>query len=175
MTEEPPNGSERAAMTPATTDLCDEHPRDVQVCEPVFQTFGGRTAFSGPIATLKVFEDNSLVREAVSSPGSGRVLVVDGGGSRRCSLFGGNLAVAATTNGWAGVVVYGCVRDVEELAAQPIGIRALAAFPRQSERGLHSGQAGLPVLFAGVVFREGEWLCADRDGVVLLPEAPANA
>jgi regulator of ribonuclease activity A len=157
--------------TPATTDLCDEHP-EAQVCEPVFQAFGGARAFSGPIATLKVFEDNTMVREAVNEPGDGRVLVVDGGGSRRCSLFGGNLAVAAASNGWAGLVVHGCVRDVDELAAQPIGVRALAAFPRKSERGLHSGQAGVPVIFAGVVFREGEWLCADQDGVVVLSEAP---
>ena len=159
-------------MTASTTDLCDAHP-EAQVCEPVFQTYGGRDSFNGPITTLKVFEDNSMVREAVGEPGEGRVLVVDGGGSLRCSMFGGNLAVAAAENGWAGVVVHGCVRDVDELAAQPIGVRALAAFPRRSERGLHSGQAGLPVLFAGVVFREGEWLCADRDGVVVLPEAPA--
>jgi regulator of ribonuclease activity A len=161
-------------MILSTTDLCDEYP-EAQVCEPVFQAFGGHTAFSGPISTLKVFEDNTMVREAVGLPGEGRVLVVDGGGSRRCSLFGGNLAVAAAQNGWAGVVVHGCVRDVEELAAQPVGVRALAAFPRKSERGLHSGQSGLPVLFAGVVFREGEWLCADRDGVVVLPSAPAGS
>jgi regulator of ribonuclease activity A len=156
---------------PATTDLCDAHP-EAQVCEPVFQAYGGRAAFYGPITTLKVFEDNTLVREIVGTPGEGRVLVVDGGGSLRCSLFGGNLAVAAARNDWAGVVVSGCVRDVDELAAQPIGVRALGAFPRKSERGLHSGQAGIPVLFAGVVFREGEWLCADRDGVVVLPAAP---
>jgi regulator of ribonuclease activity A len=159
-------------MTLATTDLCDAHP-EAQVCEPVFLSWGGRTAFSGPITTLKVFEDNSLVREAVGLPGEGRVLVVDGGGSLRCSLLGGNLAVAAAQNGWAGVVVHGAVRDVDELDAQPIGVRALAPFPRKSERGLHSGQAGLPVIFAGVVFREGAWLCADRDGIVVLPEAPA--
>jgi regulator of ribonuclease activity A len=159
---------------PTTTDLCDAYP-ETQVCAPVLQAFGGRTAFSGPIATLKVFEDNSLVREAVGTPGEGRVLVVDGGGSLRCSLLGGNLAVAAAANGWAGVVVNGCVRDVDELAAQPIGVRALAVFPRKSERGLHSGQSGLPVIFAGVTFREGEWLCADRDGVVVLPEAPIGA
>jgi regulator of ribonuclease activity A len=159
--------------TPATTDLCDEHP-EIQVCEPIFPSFGGRPAFSGAITTVKVFEDNTLVKQAVEAPGDGRVLVVDGGGSLRCSLLGGNLAVAAAGNGWAGVVVNGCVRDVDELAAQPIGVRALAVFPRKSERGLHSGQARLPVLFAGVVFREGAWLCADRDGIVVLPEAPAE-
>jgi regulator of ribonuclease activity A len=157
--------------TYATTDLCDAHP-DIQVCDPVFQTFGGAPAFSGPIATLKVFEDNTLIKQAVESPGEGRVLVVDGGGSTRCGLVGGNLAGSAATNGWAGVVVYGCIRDVDELAEQPLGVRALAAFPRKSQRGLHSGQAGIPVIFAGVVFREGEWLAADADGVVVLPSEP---
>jgi regulator of ribonuclease activity A len=155
----------------STADLCDEHP-EAQVCQPVFRAYGGVPAFSGVIATLKVFEDNTLVREIVGTPGEGRVLVVDGGGSLRCSLFGGNLAVAAARNGWAGVVVHGCVRDVEELAAEPIGVRALAAFPRKSERGLHSGQSELTVVFAGVVFHPGDWLCADADGIVVLPEVP---
>ncbi|GAB4081090.1 ribonuclease E activity regulator RraA [Modestobacter muralis] len=160
------------APTPwSTTDLCDEH-SEAQVCAPVFLVLGGTPAFSGPITTLKVFEDNTSVREAVSTPGEGRVLVVDGGGSLRCSLFGGNLAVAAAQNGWAGVVVSGAVRDLAELEAQPIGVRALAAVPRKSERGLHSSVADRPVEFAGVVFRPGEWLCADRDGVVVLPAEP---
>jgi regulator of ribonuclease activity A len=158
----------------ATTDLCDSHP-DIQVCDPVFQAFGGNLRFSGPITTLKVFEDNTLVKRAVEGPGEGRVLVVDGGGSLRCGLVGGNLAVSAATNGWAGIVVYGCIRDADELAEQPLGIRALGACPRKSERGLHSGQVGRPVVFAGVVFREGEWLCADRDGIVVLPSAPDAA
>jgi regulator of ribonuclease activity A len=161
-------------MSPATTDVSDAHP-EAQVCDPVFQMFGGEVAFSGTITTLKVFEDNSLVKQAVEGPGEGRVLVVDGGGSLRCGLVGGNLAVSAATNGWAGIVVYGCIRDADELAEQPIGVRALAAMPRKSLRGLHSGQAGIPVIFAGVVFREGEWLCADRDGIVVLPERPAEA
>ena len=159
--------------TLATADLCDAHP-EAQVCDPLFQSFGGRTAFSGPIATLKVFEDNSLVRAAVEQPGEGRVLVVDGGGSLRCALFGGNLAVLAAENGWAGVVVNGAVRDVDEIDAQPIGVRGLATHPRRSEKGMHSGQVGIPVIFAGVVFREGEWVCADRDGIVVLPQAPAS-
>ena len=157
--------------TPATTDLCDAHP-DIQVCDPVFTAFGGAPAFCGPIATLKLFEDNTLIKAAVESPGEGRVLVVDGGGSTRCGLVGGNLAASAVTNGWAGIVVHGCIRDTAELAEQPLGVRALAAFPRKSQRGLHSGQVGIPVIFAGVVFREGEWLCADADGIVVLPQAP---
>jgi regulator of ribonuclease activity A len=158
-------------MTFTTTDLSDAHP-EAQVCDPVFQSFGGRPSFSGPITTLKVFEDNSMVREIVQTPGEGRVLVVDGGGSLRCGLFGGNLAVAAARNGWAGVVINGCARDADEIDAEPIGVRALALHPRRSERGLHSGQAGIPVHFAGVLFREGEWLLADRDGVLVLPTAP---
>src|SRR3712207_5378741 len=162
MTEQP---------APATTDLSDAHP-EAQVCDPVFQAFGGRPSFSGPITTLKVFEDNSMVREIVQTPGEGRVLVVDGGGSLRCGLLGGNLAVAAAGNGWSGVVINGCARDADELDAQPIGVRALALHPRRSERGLHSGQSGIPVHFAGVLFREGEWLLADRDGVLVLPTAP---
>src|SRR5919112_3678691 len=113
---------------PATTDLCDAHP-EIQVCEPVFQVFGGNVRFSGPIVTLKVFEDNTLIKQAVESPGEGRVLVVDGGGSRRCGLVGGNLAVSAAQNGWGGVVVDGYIRDSDELAEQLLGVRALAAFP----------------------------------------------
>jgi regulator of ribonuclease activity A len=160
--------------SPATTDLCDAHP-EVQVCEPVFQIFGGNVRFSGPITTLKVFEDNTLIKQAVESPGEGRVLVVDGGGSRRCGLVGGNLAVSAAQNGWAGIVVFGYIRDSDELGEQSLGVRALGAFPRKSERGLHSGQAGRTVVFAGVVFREGEWLAADSDGIVVLPQAPPEA
>ena len=158
-------------MNLATTDLSDADP-DAQVCDPLFLSWGGRASFNGTIATLKVFEDNTMVRDAVEKPGSGRVLVVDGGGSLRCALFGGNLAVLAAENGWAGVVVNGAVRDVDELDAQPIGVRALAAHPRRSEKGMHSGRSGVPVIFAGVVFRDGEWLCADRDGIVVLPSQP---
>ena len=163
--------SEPRVTSPATTDLCDAHP-EIQVCDPVFRIFGGSVSFSGPITTVKVFEDNTLVKQAVESPGEGRVLVVDGGGSPRCGLVGGNLAVSAATNGWAGIVVHGYIRDADELGEQPIGVRALGAFPRKSERGLHSGQVGRTVVFAGVTFHEGAWLAADRDGVVVLPEAP---
>lgn len=155
----------------ATTDLCDAHP-DIQVCDPVFQAFGGAPSFHGPIATLKVFEDNTLIKQALESPGEGRVLVVDGGGSKRSGLVGGNLAVSAVQNGWAGIVVHGCIRDAGEMAQQPLGVRALAAFPRKSERGLHTGQVGRSVVFAGVTFHEGAWLAADVDGVVVLPQAP---
>jgi regulator of ribonuclease activity A len=154
----------------ATADLCDAHP-DVQVCAPVFRDFGGAAAFHGPIATLKVFEDNALVRTTLELPGRGRVLVVDGGGSLRCALVGGNLGSLALANGWAGLLVHGCVRDSAELASQPIGIKALAVHPRKSERGLHLGHADRVVEFAGVRFAPGAWLYADADGVVVAAQA----
>lgn len=153
-------------MSLATTDLADAHP-DAQVCDPVFRDFGGKTAFHGPIATLKVFEDNALVRTALEEKGEGRVLVVDGGGSMRCALVGGNLGQLAVENGWAGIVVYGCIRDSAEIAAQPVGVKALAVHPRKSEKGLHSARRDRPVSFAGVTFRPGAWLYADADGIVV--------
>ncbi len=152
--------------SPATTDLSDEHPDLVRHAAPVFRDFGGRLAFSGPIATLRVFEDNAMVRKAVEGPGDGRVLVIDGGGSLRCALFGGNLAALAAENGWAGVVVHGCIRDTGELAAAAIGVKALAAHPKRSAR-TGAGEADIAVTFAGVTFTPGEWLYADGDGIIV--------
>lgn len=149
-----------------TADLSDAH-ADLQVCAPVFRDFGGRSAFHGRIATLKVFEDNALVRSALESPGADRVLVVDGGGSLRCALVGGLLGELAVRNRWSGIVVNGCVRDCAELAKLPVGIRALAAHPRKSHKGLHGGAADLAVEFAGVRFSPGDWLYADADGIVV--------
>jgi regulator of ribonuclease activity A len=149
-----------------TADLCDEHGDAVQVCEPVFHAYGGRRAFSGPVSTVRCFEDNSLVKEAVDGPGAGRVLVVDGGGSRRRALFGGNLGLAAARNGWAGIIIHGCIRDSAELAALDVGIRALGTMPLRSEkRGV--GDRDVPVRFAGVTFRPGDFVYADEDGVVV--------
>ncbi len=162
--------------TVATCDLCDAHKNDsdgaFRVLPPVFRDFGKRRAFSGTVSTVKCFEDNSLVKAAVDSPGQGRVLVVDGGGSLRRALVGGNLGAAAARNGWAGLVVDGCVRDVAELAQADVGIRALAAMPLPTEKR-HQGQADVAVQIQGVWVRPGEWLCADADGIVVLPAAPA--
>ncbi|WP_313077006.1 ribonuclease E activity regulator RraA [Melaminivora sp.] len=159
-----------APLPPATCDLCDAHKEGdsgaFRVLPPVFQSFGGVLAFCGMVTTVKCFEDNSLVKAAVDSPGQGRVLVVDGGGSLRRALVGGNLAASAARNGWAGIVVNGCVRDAAELAATPVGIRALALMPLPTEkRG--EGQAGVAVLIQGVPVRPGDWLCADADGIVV--------
>ena len=154
----------------ATCDLCDAHEADTsgafRVLPPVFHDFGVARPFCGPVHTLRSLEDNSRVRDAVNSPGEGRVLVVDGGGSLRRALVGGNLAVAAAKSGWAGIVVDGCVRDVAELRAAGIPIRALALMPLRTEkRG--EGQAGEPVQIQGVWVRPGDWLYADEDGIVV--------
>jgi regulator of ribonuclease activity A len=132
----------------------------------VFQAYGVRRAFGGPVSTVRCFEDNSRVKEAVESPGEGRVLVVDGGGSRRCALLGGNLGSAAVKNGWAGVIIHGCIRDSAELDRMDLGIRALGTMPRRSEkRG--EGERDVPVRFAGATFRPGDFVYADEDGVVV--------
>lgn len=152
-------------MLLATTDLSDAHP-DVQIAEPLFRDYGGERAFYGPIVTLKIFEDNALVRELLETPGQGRVLVVDGAASLRCALVGGKLAVLAEQNGWTGVVVNGAVRDTRELATAKVGIKALAAHPKKSvKKG--AGERDVPVTFAGVTFRPGEWLYADEDGILV--------
>jgi regulator of ribonuclease activity A len=150
-----------------TADLYDTYEEALQICSPVFRHFGGHRAFQGPIATLKCFEDNSLVRELLARPGQGRVLVVDAGGSLRCAMLGDQLARLAVDNGWAGVVMYGCIRDAAEIGQMPLGVLALATHPRKSvKRG--GGEAGGEVEFAGVRFRPGEWLYTDEDGVVVL-------
>jgi regulator of ribonuclease activity A len=152
-----------------TADLYDTYEERLQVCEPGFQHFGGIRSFHGQIATLKCFEDNSLVSKHLGQPGMGRILVVDGGGSLRCAMLGDILAKKAVDNGWAGVLMFGCVRDVEDIGRMPLGVLALASNPRKSIKK-DVGEAGIPVSFAGVTFRPGEWLYADQDGVVVLPE-----
>ena len=153
-------------MSHATTDLSDAHPDAIQVAEPMFRDFGGQRAFHGAIATVKLFEDNALVRSILETPGAERVLVVDGGGSMRCALLGDQLAELAVRNGWAGGVVYGCIRDSEAIGQLPLGVKALATHPLKSiKRG--EGQREIPVRFAGVHFRPGAWLYADGDGLIV--------
>lgn len=151
-------------------DLCDLHGDQVTVLEPVFSGFGGIDSFGGPAVTVKCFEDNSRVAEQLSRPGSGQVMVVDGGGSLRCALLGDNLARKGAENGWAGVLVHGCVRDVRELAATSIGVQALAPNPRRSvKRG--GGDLNVPVSFAGATIRPGDFVYADSNGVIVSSEA----
>jgi regulator of ribonuclease activity A len=147
-----------------TADICDEH--DVQVADPIFRDFGGSSSFCGPVSTLKVFEDNQLVRSALEEPGKGRVLVVDGGGSLRCALVGDRLAALAKNNGWAGIIVYGCIRDARPIRDIEVGVKALAAHPKKSvKRG--EGVRDLAVTFAGVTFAPGSYVYADEDGLVV--------
>ncbi|MEN2428564.1 ribonuclease E activity regulator RraA [Chromobacterium vaccinii] len=153
-------------MSLATTDLCDAFDAEIQVLDPIFQSFGGKVRFHGPIATLKLFEDNSLVREMLGEAGNGRVLVVDGGGSRRCALLGDQLGELAVKNGWAGLVIDGCVRDSAALSKLPLGVKALAAHPRKSVK-LGSGQRDIAVRVGGCDLSPGQWLYADEDGVIV--------
>jgi regulator of ribonuclease activity A len=151
-----------------TPDICDAYP-DVKVLEPLFLNLGGPDAFYGPVRTVKCFEDNSRVKEAVGEPGDGAVLVVDGGGSLRCALLGDMLAAKAADNGWAGIVVYGCVRDVDVLNDTALGVQAIGTHPRRSEkRG--EGQRDVTVTFAGVTIAPGQWLYADNNGIVVASE-----
>lgn len=154
-----------------STDVCDAHGDTVAVAEPVFQDFGGKTRFGGAIATVKTFEDNALIRRTLETPGEGRVLVVDGAGSMRCALLGDNLAALALKNGWSGVIIYGCIRDSEEIGKLPIGVKALATHPRKSAKKDY-GEINVPVAFAGVTFTPGHYVYADLDGIVV-SAAPA--
>ena len=152
-----------------TADLFDTHGDDVQVVAPLFRDFGGRRRFHGRIATVKVHEDNSLVRDALSQPGDGRVLVIDGGGSLRCALLGDNLAQMGAANGWAGVGVYGCIRDSVEIGRLPLGVKALATHPAKSvKRG--EGRMNEVLRFAETIFLPGAWLYADEDGILVAQE-----
>jgi regulator of ribonuclease activity A len=162
----------------ATCDLWDAHknaaPEVFRVLPPVFRDFGARRVFCGPVVTVKCYEDNSLVKAAVESAGFeetpdgriGKVLVVDGAGSLRRALLGGNLGAAAARNGWAGVVIDGCVRDVAELAVLDVGIRALASMPMATDRK-NQGLQNLDVQIQGVWVHPGDWLYADADGIVI--------
>ncbi len=166
----------------ATCDLCDAHKGDFsgefRVLPPVFKDYGGVLKFAGPVVTVQCFEDNSFVKAAVDSQGwvdtpqgrVGKVLVVDGGASLRRALLGGNLGAAAARNGWAGVLIDGCVRDTAELAAHAVGVRALAAMPLPTEKR-NQGQTDVPVQIQGVWVRPGDWLYADEDGVVVSAKA----
>lgn len=157
-------------MTFLTTDLCDANEDKVRVVEPMFSSFGGCDRFFGRIATLKLFEDNSLVRKTLESPGNKRVLVIDGGGSLRRALVGDQLAALAVKNDWAGILVYGCIRDSKAIGEMDIGVFAIDTHPMKT-RKLNTGEADLPVSFGGVTFTPGEWIYADEDGVIVSSSA----
>lgn len=147
-------------------DICDDFLSELQILEPLFTEFGGKEKFSGEIVTIKCFEDNSFVKQTLATDGHGKVLVVDGGGSLRCALLGDMLGAMAAKNGWQGVLVNGCVRDVEILKDIDIGVRALRAYPLKSEKR-NEGQLNIALHFAGADFKPGQYLYADENGIVV--------
>lgn len=153
-------------MTFSVCDLCDAHEDRIQVAESIFRDFGGRRAFGGQIVTISCHEDNSLVRDAVATPGEGKVLIVDGGGSLQRSLLGDQLASKAKENGWQGIIVHGAIRDIEVIADIDLGVKALNVIPLKTEkRGL--GELDVPVRFAGVTFNPGDYVYADVNGLIV--------
>ena len=153
-------------MTFQTPDLCDENQGKVKVATPMFQAYGGKARFHGQIQTVKVFEDNVFVRDMLSEPGTGKVLVVDGGGSLRCALVGDLIAAMAQKNGWEGIIVYGCIRDSGVINGIDIGVRALNTNPLKSiKQG--AGYKNVAVTFAGVTFEPGQFVYVDEDGIIV--------
>lgn len=155
-------------MTFTTADLCDQHSSEsnFQIAEPIFKTFGKKNHFSGQISTVKVFEDNVLIRQLLEKEVNKRILVIDGGGSHRCALLGANLANIACQNGWQGIIIYGCIRDSDEINQLPIGIRALHTHPLKSHKK-GSGELESAVNFAGIHFKADHYLYADNDGIIV--------
>ena len=147
-------------------DICDDFPSELQVLDPLFTNFGGKEKFWGEIVTVKCFEDNSLVKSNLAGDGAGKVMVVDGGGSLRCALLGDMLAAMAAENGWQGLVIYVCIRDVEIVETIDLGVCALNCYPVKSEKR-NVGQLNVPVSFAGVSFEPGRFLYADKNGIVV--------
>jgi regulator of ribonuclease activity A len=153
-----------------TPDLCDAYPDIVRIVEPLFTNYGGREAFGGQIVTVKCHEDNSLVKEHVANPGAGKVMVVDGGGSLRCALLGDMLAEKAAQNNWAGLIIYGCIRDVDEIRKTQLGVQALRTIPIKSNRQ-GRGDLNIPITFGGVTFHPGEYVYADNNGIIVSEQA----
>ena len=155
---------------PATVDLCDLHGDALQVLDPGLRHFGGMRAFYGPVQTVKCLDDNSRVREQLEQPGEGRVLVVDGGGSRRCALLGDRLAQLALDHGWAGMIIDGMIRDSAVIAQLPVGVMAGGCHPKKSHKQ-GRGNTGVTVSIGGIILQPGHWVYADSDGAVVSPQA----
>ncbi|EKX32355.1 hypothetical protein GUITHDRAFT_98616 [Guillardia theta CCMP2712] len=163
----------------ATADICDSYGLDVskissdhgvKVIDPSlnFKNFGGQSEFCGSIVTIKAYESNPLVRATLQEDGNGRVLVVDAGGSTRCAMLGGNLAEIGEKNGWAGIVVYGCIRDSKEISNICIGVKALNTHPVKSHKD-EKGVRDVPLHFGGVTIRPGDYMYSDSDGILIMP------
>src|SRR5450755_643711 len=152
----------------STADLVDAY-RDsgrIQSCNVQFRQLGRKKAFSGPIRTIKTFEDNVVVKRILSEPGGGQILVIDGGGSLRTALVGDVIAALAVTSGWAGIVIHGAVRDATALMEMEIGIRALGTNPWRSDRN-GFGSVDVPLRFGDAAFQPGQWVYSDEDGLLV--------
>ena len=152
---------------PATADLFDAHP-DAASCALPLRSFGLRRSFAGRIRTVKSYQDNVLLKELLSKPSHGEVLVVDGGGSLQCALVGDMIAMLGMNSGWAGVIVHGAIRDSVAIDAMEFGIKALGTNPRKSTKN-GDGLVDVPVSFGGVNFVPGHWLYSDEDGILVSP------
>ncbi|WP_431240893.1 ribonuclease E activity regulator RraA [Mycolicibacterium aichiense] len=149
-----------------TADLVDDIGPDVRSCDVQFRQFGARTEFAGPISTVRCFEDNALLKSVLSEPGDGRVLVIDGNASVHTALVGDVIAGLGRSNGWAGLIVHGAVRDASTLRTLEIGIKALGTNPRKSTK-TGDGERDVPISFGGVTFAPGEIAYSDDDGIVV--------
>ncbi len=152
-----------------TTDLYDNYLEDLQVAAPLFRDFGGRASFSGKIVTLKALEDNTCLKAAFETDGTGKVLVVDSAGSLHCAMMGDVMAALGASNGWEGVIIHGCIRDSAGVARVDIGVKALATIPRKTIKR-NQGVMDIPLCFADVVFHPGAYVYADEDGIVISDE-----
>jgi regulator of ribonuclease activity A len=150
----------------ATADLIDDYGAELESCETQFRSYASRSRFAGVVETVRCDADNALMKSVLATPGEGKVLVVDGGGSLRTALMGDMIAASAVENRWAGVVINGAVRDVAALRDLDLGVKALGSNPRKSSKD-GAGETGVPVVFGGVEFHPGAWLYSDEDGIVL--------
>ncbi len=156
-------------MKISTPDLCDEYPDSVRILEPIFRNYGGKTSFGGEIVTIKCFEDNSRVKESAATPGKGKVMVIDGGGSLKKALLGDLIAETALNNGWEGFIIYGCIRDAEQIGSMQIGVKALNTIPLKTQRkGV--GDLNIPITIGGVTITPGEHIYADTTGIIVSSE-----
>ena len=156
-------------MNETTCDISDKLHPEVQYLEPVYKIYGAKTSFSGRIVTVKCYEDNSLVEQALNGNGKESVLVIDAGGSMNCAMLGDKRAADAINNEWEGIIVHGLIRDSVAINGMEIGIRALGVYPLKSiKNGV--GDSNLIVNFSGVTFTPGEYLYADEDGVIVVKE-----
>lgn len=157
-------------MEIVTPDLCDAYPDLVQAVEPMFKNYGGKKSFAGEIVTIKCFEDNSKVKQLVATDGTGKVMVVDGGGSMRRACLGDMLAEKACNNGWQGIIIYGCIRDVDIVAEIDLGVQAIGTHPIKTDKR-DIGDVNIPITFGGVSFIPGHFIYADNNGVIVSPKS----